>query len=167
MRPWLLMRRARSSNGWLVLKVKNSSLTEIAGSVAEGIFPSKLNGAFDQGVLSIVWWWLRTRQRCIRSVNFFVNLLCGQSVRVGIVPLFQVYLVVAPLFNRFFPGLIGLLRVLPVRLPARIVVWFLFAHGSIRRPTIKMSRAVCATDGSIIWLVAIKPARSMLFLSSS
>jgi hypothetical protein len=120
--------------------------------------PKQFEWSFRSRRLSIVWRWLRTRQRCIRSVNLFVNLLCGQSVRVGIVPLFQVYLVVAPLFflNRFFPGLIGLLRVLPVRLPARIVVWFLFAHGSIRRPTIKMSRAVCATDGSIIWLVAIK-----------
>jgi hypothetical protein len=51
-------------------------------------------------------------------------------VRVGIVPLFQVYPFFVPLFslNRSFPGLIGLLGVLPIRLLARIFIWF-FAHG--------------------------------------
>jgi hypothetical protein len=51
-------------------------------------------------------------------------------VRVGIVPLFQVYPVLVPLFslNRSFPGVIGLLGVLPIRLLARILIWF-FAHG--------------------------------------
>jgi|SRR5580704_972668 hypothetical protein len=55
----------------------------------------------------------------------------GRSVRVGIVPLFQVYPVFVPLFslNRSFPGLIGLLGVLPVRLLVRIFIWFLSAHG--------------------------------------
>src|SRR6267378_3958981 len=55
----------------------------------------------------------------------------GRSVRVGIVPLFQVYPVFVPLFSlhRSFPGLIGLLGVLPVGMLARILIWFLFAHG--------------------------------------
>ena len=51
----------------------------------------------------------------------------GRSVRVGIVPLFQVYPVFVPLFSlhRSFPGLIGLLGVLPVGILARILIWFL------------------------------------------
>ena len=55
----------------------------------------------------------------------------GRSVRVGIVPLFQVYPVFVPLFSlhRSFPGLIGLLGVLPVGMLARILIWFLFARG--------------------------------------
>ena len=59
----------------------------------------------------------------------------GRSVRVGIVPLFQVYPVFVPLFSlhRSFPGLIGLLGVLPVGMLARILIWFLFAHGIARQ----------------------------------
>ncbi len=59
----------------------------------------------------------------------------GRSVRVGIVPLFQVYPVFVPLFSlhRSFPGFIGLLGVLPVGMLARILIWFLFAHGIARQ----------------------------------